>query len=114
MTIEAEQSRETCSLKLDGEWTIERAQELKQLLLDAIGRAQHLILDAGKLTAADLSCLQILCSAHRTSVRAGIRITIKSSPSEVLKRAANDAGFFRTVNCRNIELADCLWKGDWA
>ena len=69
MDLEMVELAEAYVLKLDGSWTIERAQELKHALVEALKDSDHITIETEGLREVDLSALQLLCSAHRTSLR---------------------------------------------
>lgn len=58
-------------LRIEGEMTIYRAEELKQTLLAAVAGAQALDLDLAAVTEFDGAGLQLLMLARRTASRAG-------------------------------------------
>lgn len=98
-------------LMLDGALTIERANELKEMLLDALRENEHVALNLEKVTAVDLACLQVLCAAHRTSVGSNRHLTLQGKRPEVLERIMVDAGYARSAGCRGDSDRNCLWIG---
>jgi len=111
MDVETMRSDETVVLKLDGSWTIERANELKRALLDALNNGERIVIELKGLTDLDLSTMQLFCSAHRTSLRAGKHLAFHEKKSETFKRMALDAGFVRTLGCHKDPDKSCLWTG---
>jgi len=108
MDCTAEQT-ETRTLALDGECTLDRAIELKEVLLEALKDGGDLLLNLEKVTEVDLSFLQILCSAHRTASSFRKRFTLCPSPSAALIEAAESAGFLRNMGCQNAPNKECLF-----
>ncbi len=104
-----EQSGNFAVLAVNGPVTVERACELKEILLRAVNEAEHVVLDLERVTAVDVSCLQILCSAHRTSTRLNKRITLGNVQPEVLRMAAEGGGFERHTGCVLDTTKSCLW-----
>jgi anti-anti-sigma regulatory factor len=100
-------------LKLEGRWTVERANELKQALIEASRNGDHLVIDVADLEEADLCFLQLFCSAHRTFSRLGKHVALQEKKSESFKRLVRDAGFKRELGCQNAQRASCLWIGEW-
>ena len=98
-------------LMLEGAFTIERANELKQLLVNALKDKNRVALNLEGITEVDLSCLQLLCSAHRTSMELKKRLTVEGRQPEVFQRAVKDAGFTRPVGCHKDPDKSCLWLG---
>ena len=58
-------------VRLTGDLTISRADEMRSALLESLKGAEHIEIDLSSVEDADLSCLQLLCSAHRTSKHLG-------------------------------------------
>jgi anti-anti-sigma regulatory factor len=108
MDRSAEQ-KERKTLVLDGECTLDRAVELKSAMLEALGDGGHLALDLEQVTAVDLSFLQILCSAHQTTLNCGQRFILCPRPSTAFIEAAEGAGFFRSMGCRDTLNEECLF-----
>ncbi|MGC8494785.1 MAG: STAS domain-containing protein [Syntrophobacteraceae bacterium] len=100
-------------LKLRGDWTIERAGELKPALLEALANSEQIVIDMGELSGLDLSTIQLLCSAHRKSIRCGKQLGLGERKPEALKRMVREAGLVRTVGCHKDPCKSCLWTGDW-
>jgi anti-anti-sigma factor len=97
-------------ITISGEMTIENAAALKDALIHSLKNVKHIVMDLDNITDMDLSCLQLLCSAHRTSAGAQKTLELKSGYPEVLKRAAREAGYLRNSGC-TLETEDgCLWK----
>jgi anti-anti-sigma regulatory factor len=113
MDVEMMRSAETGVLRLKGSWTIERAHELKQALVEALKGDEPVIVDLEGLAEADLSCLQLLCAAHRTSLRLGKHSALNQEQSGAFKRVVRDAGFARTLGCHGDPQTGCLWVGGW-
>jgi anti-anti-sigma regulatory factor len=113
MDVGIMRSAEASVLKLVGNWTIERANELKGALLEALNSAESIVIDLEGLTCLDLSAMQLFCSAHRTSLRLGKHLALHGQESETFKRVLRDAGFVRTSGCHSDPDKKCLWIGDW-
>jgi len=104
---------EASILKLEGDWTVEHANELKRALLEALKSGENIVIDLEGLTDLDLSAMQLFCSAHRTSLRLGKRFVIHEQKSEAFKRLARDAGLLRSLGCHKDPRESCLWTGGW-
>jgi anti-anti-sigma regulatory factor len=112
MDIETLQAVEPCMLRLEGSWTIERAEELKSMLVAALAGNDHVIIDVGGVTEGDLSLLQLLCSAHRASLKGSKYFALHDNKSSAFKRVVHDAGYVRTLGCHQDPERSCLWTGD--
>jgi anti-anti-sigma factor len=97
-------------ITVSGEMTIEHAVALKDALIQSLKNAEHLIMDLGSITDIDLSCLQLLCSTHRTSVSAQKTFELKSDYPEILKEAVREAGYPRYCGCTLETENGCLWE----
>lgn len=113
MDLEVRRTEDATVVKLNGNWTIERATELRPALLEALGSSGHILIDLEELTDADLSVVQLLCSAHRASVRLGKRLDLSERKAEPLKRIVRDAGLAGAPGCHEEPHKGCLWTGDW-
>lgn len=98
MNVKIEQQGDVGVLSLDGEVTIMHANELKVALLNSFNKTNHITLNFEKTTAVDLTCLQLLCSAHKTSRQMQKQLTITGC-SEPFKRAVADAGYTYVNGC---------------
>ncbi len=63
MDLEITRSGEASVLKLKGNWTVERAVELKPSLLEALNSSEHILINIEDLEEADL--WPCSCSARR-------------------------------------------------
>lgn len=113
MDAELDRTAEGSVLKLKGSWTVERARELKRALLDALNSGERIIIESQGITELDLSAMQLLCSAHRMSLRLGKHLSLHEQKSKPLKRMARDLGFARARGCHRAPLENCLWTGGW-
>ncbi len=98
-------------LTIGGELTIERAAELRKMLIKSLEIADTVRIRLENVTAVDLSCLQLLCSAHRTALNLNKNLTLSSKMSQVFRQAVEDAGYFRLSGCAPDSYKSCLWIG---
>lgn len=98
-------------LKLEGDVNVSRAAELKDALLKSLEKAESIEINLNDVTAIDLSCLQLLCSAHRTAVKEGKTLIIKDQDLPLYVEARKNAGFMYSKPCRLVTSKDCLWVG---
>jgi len=104
-----EQSGNVAVLAVSGPVTVERACELKEILMKALQGADQVVFDLEGMTEVDLSCLQILCSAHRTATRLNKSITLGNVRPEVFTSALECSGFERHTGCVLDTTKSCLW-----
>lgn len=105
-----EESGQACTLRLEGELGIQRASELKKILLEAQGRVKNLILNLEGVTGTDVSGLQLLCALHRTAMNEDKGLTVIGNASPSFRQVVKDAGFERERGCRLDHDQSCLWK----
>lgn len=103
----------TGTLRLEGDLTIERAAELHDVCRQALAASEKITIECGEVGRVDLSCLQLLCSAHRTAVAQDKQFCFVGKRPECLSEAGTQAGFLRERKCQmNPERQDCLWLRD--
>lgn len=112
LTIERQQAPEgTVSVvRLDGELTIQDAAALRDTLLKGFEEADGIRVNVEEVETIDLSCLQILCSAHRTALALNKSFVLEACAAPVLK-AAEEAGFTRHTGCSIDISQSCVWSG---
>ncbi len=97
------------NLTLDGELTVSRAEEFRMQLIKAIIDADRVFVDFGRVEDVDLSCLQLLCSAHRSAGRMKRSLAVSAAWPEPFKKAVADAGYARHTGCRFDVDNSCIW-----
>jgi anti-anti-sigma regulatory factor len=95
---------------LEGELTIQRANELRELLLAKLPVGDLIDLDLKRVSAIDIAGIQLLCSAHRTVKHGGGDIRIAVQPPESIVNSMRKAGFTRRFNCNANCREACLWN----
>jgi len=96
-------------LVLDGDLTNIRSEEIKAVFADALRDAQEVSVTFGEIAALDLSCLQLLCSAHRSAVRLHKRMRFEGMVPPILTETARFAGFLHLKGCEVDGGRTCLW-----
>jgi anti-anti-sigma factor len=110
MNPETAQEDEIQTVVLNGELTIQRSHEVKEMLLTQLMPKRILNLELAQVTSIDVAGLQLLCSAHRTAqARSGDIHFILPLPAS-LREAVQAAGFERHCDCRMDRNHTCLWK----
>jgi len=98
-------------LSPNGELTVAGADGFKDALVKSLEKADTIEINLNEVTTIDLSCLQLLCSAHRSAVKEGKVLTVKVPASPVFFEARKSAGFMYSKPCRFVTTEDCLWVG---
>lgn len=104
-----EDDKDTRVLKLSGELVIQHAEKLKSLLLESLENKNSIEIDLSLVTEADISSMQLLCSAHKTSILRNKSFNFVGNPSDAFKQDVVSAGFHRTKGCSLDKNNKCLW-----
>ncbi len=110
MRFESTMSGDASVLRLQGECTVEHSNELKAVLISEMKKSDKLILDLGEVTEVDISFLQLLCSAHISSVKMNKQFSLNRNQPQLLIKLVNDAGYSRNMGCEHPD-KHCLWEG---
>jgi len=113
MGYEIQESGSDRILCLIGKWTIEKASRLKTILMEVMSGSERVVLNLEKTTEVDLSCLQLICSAHRASLNTDKNLSLHPGYHEAFKRLVRDAGYPRALGCHGDPRRSCLWSGGW-
>ena len=111
MRLEKELPDEGYVLTLKGELTVPHAEALKAMLSESLQGANRVRIELAEVSAVDLSCLQLLCSAHRTAASLGKTLTLGGEIPPMLRQAMKDAGFTRQKGCAFSPHTNCLGCG---
>ena len=85
--------QEDVVITMKGAMTIERAGELKQMLLDAMRESGSLVIRFVENSGIDISFLQLICAAHRSAIVSGKKIKIDQNIPESLLEKILSAGY---------------------
>lgn len=98
-------------ITLEGELTLPHAAEMRKTFLKALLDSDDVSIAFGNVQDADLSCLQLLCCAHRSAVRLKKRVRFAGALPRIFEDLAKAAGFSRQQGCRRMCEKSCLWIG---
>lgn len=98
-------------LRLDGAVTVENAEELCQILREALAAAPRVRVELATDCEADTAGLQLFCAAHRTALANGNRFTLKAQTPENFRATLQNAGLLRSKGCRLDPDNQCIWLG---
>ena len=93
MAVTMERQESQSVIRLEGEFTVTSAAELKDFLLEGLASGKRLLLDLEQAGEIDITLMQLLWAAGREGYRAGIGMAIRVS--DAAAAAARDAGFER-------------------
>lgn len=98
-------------VKLVGEVTVENAEQLHQILLENLREQQQVMIDCEQMSSVDIFAVQLLCSAHRTSVSWNKLLTWHGTLPEVLTATITEAGFAQRRGCGLCpDGVFCIWS----
>lgn len=99
----------TATITLSGNLTISSATQLKSLLLQGLEQAETVVVSLQNISDVDLSIIQLLCSAHRVSIRLSKRFLVGETVPAEFRDAVARAGFDRHVGCALDTQSSCVW-----
>ena len=100
---------ESMVLALEGEMVIERAEQLKTSLCDALEAAHSIAINLEKVTKVGLPCLQLLCSAHQTALSHDKILSFQGGVPDAFRSAVEEAGYSHRIGCSDDRENSCLW-----
>jgi len=84
---------------LGGELTIAHAQELWTSLKEAVDGYGSVVVQLGDIVDVDLSCLQLLCSAHKSAMKQKKTLAFGEHVPAMFNQVFADTGFIRDTGC---------------
>ncbi len=96
-------------LKLSGDLTIQEAGEFRTILLGSLEKADSLSINVESVTAAELPCLQLLCSAHKTSIKQAKTLALDGHWPEPFFGAVRESGFAYRTGCSLQIKGKCIF-----
>ncbi len=98
-------------LAINGEMNIQKIAEIREAICDAFSASDSVVLDLQGVTEIDLTGLQLICSAHISSITKGKGFSVKFPADESITNVAGDAGFGRHKGCAGDVNHTCIWTG---
>lgn len=92
-----------------GALTIDRTGTIKNALSKVLTGAKMVMFNFESLLEVDIAGLQLLCSAHKTCEKRGIRLSLHAQKSTAFTDGVDRSGFSRHAGCLKGRAADCLW-----
>src|SRR5574340_1114595 len=108
MNVAIDVSEDAGTLVVNGIINIQCAAALKDELIKLQVSGKNILLNLEGLTGADISFLQLLCSAHRSSIKLNKCLNVTGSIPPWLKQAVRNAGYDADV-CSADTGGSCLW-----
>lgn len=101
----------TIIVKIAGEMTVPFASEIRENLVAAFEQSGTITADLNDVTEMDVSGLQILCSAHRSSILMNKEFRIVGREKDRVWESANASGQLRQRGCAQDICGTCIWTG---
>ena len=102
-------SGNTGAITLEGELTLPYAEELRGVLIKALEDNNEVSIGMENVQDVDLSCLQLLCSAHRSAMRSQKKVMLSKDLPMMFTAAVEGAGFSRLKGCKYDKSSSCIW-----
>ena len=106
MNIEEKVTDGRVVIRVSGALTVSNVVELHSKLRELLNTADAVEMEIGETRDADLTFLQLLCSAHRAFVARNKRFTVTGLKNDLLSRE-NFSGFTRERGCTRDKWSDC-------
>jgi ABC-type transporter Mla MlaB component len=97
-------------LTIKGAATVESIGKLADAFRRTISRSDRIVVDTSRVTEADISFYQLLCSAHCTSFVQGKSLEVEHSDECTTIREARRLGFDLVKGCGAEAMEQCLWN----
>lgn len=97
-------------LLFEGDLTLLQAQEIHQIIFEAILEVNSLLIDLQNVCEVDVSLIQLLCSAHRECFLSGKTILIENGENESMNRLLERSGYRKQRGCLSGAKESCLWQ----
>jgi ABC-type transporter Mla MlaB component len=94
---------------ISGDATVATAAKWKRDVSAALAAATDVEIVLQDITSADVTLLQLLCSAHRTAADQNKNLTMTGGKKDPVARLLRNAGFLRHLGCLEQDRKTCLW-----
>jgi anti-anti-sigma regulatory factor len=111
MPIKTKQLAGLCEVTFEGDITLPYMAEVREGLLEALNGADRISLDMAKVSQLDLSCLQVFCAMHKTSISREKKIFFSVPLPAAAKEIMERTGYWRNAGCHRKMNGDCLLGG---
>ena len=109
MDYTVEESGVTTRVIFTGDLTIAHAQRLKDMLEVLLKEKERIVITLDEVSDIDIPAIQILCAAHKSSIRLDEEMVREGKLSEAVNHAVVIAGFQREKACTQAANGACLW-----
>ncbi|MGE4319515.1 MAG: STAS domain-containing protein [Deferribacterales bacterium] len=105
-TMEVE-NQEKVVIKVEGDMTVQHTGELHRILLAYLEQNKDVEIEFGDIEDADMTFMQLLCSAHRTFNAKDRHLTVSGKKNDLLNMKKL-AGFVRHRGCSRDKFMNCI------
>jgi anti-anti-sigma regulatory factor len=95
-------------LTIKGSLTINYVKEMKNELLNVFSRFKHVKIIFKDIDHVDFSCIQLLCSAHKSAHQNNKTIMLAADLPDILCKIISSMGFQRKIDCFSEVPQACL------
>jgi anti-anti-sigma regulatory factor len=96
-------------LTIKGDLTINYVKEMKNELLNVFSRFKHVKIIFNNIDRVDFSCIQLLCSAHKSAHQNNKTIVLAADLPNILCKIISNMGFQHKIDCFSEVPQKCLW-----
>lgn len=108
--LESSTGEKYLKLSLTGTVRIDNITQLKEVLLEAFSKQDHVVLDIGDVEAVDFSLFQLLCSTNKYAGLANKRFELANLVTEAVVDRCQSLGILREQGCPEAVYPErCLW-----
>ncbi len=107
--FEIQEDDNKSTLIVNGDLSIAGAAEFKDILIKLYEGSKSAFLDLANVSSIDTSCLQLLCSTHKSYINSDRTIEIKDELPEQITQSVTVAGYIRKGNCNANSSGSCFW-----
>ncbi len=97
------------SLTIEGDFVVQHAGEFKEKVQNGLKRYERINLNFRNVERIDLSHLQLICSAYRTSAKLKRKFHIKEIPN-IIDEALINTGLTNCGICETQKIGKCIFK----
>lgn len=108
-SIRVEQNDNISTLHLAGTVSLEEAEELRATLVNIFNASEDIEIDTSAIEETDISLPQLLCAAHKASVKKRKSLTIKGGLNEPVMSVVRKAGLIPHHGCGDEYGRTCLF-----
>jgi anti-anti-sigma regulatory factor len=111
MPVFAKQSSDPGEIRIEGDITLPCISGIRDTFSEVLRSSDRLCLDLKAVSRVDVSCLQLFCALHKSSLAQGKEIVFSAPLPSVMKETMQKAGYYGDSGCRRKTTGQCLLGG---